>query len=65
MLLPESVVYPFVGQFMPQMVECTYLKPEEIRTMSNMMLNVALSPVAMQIMARMVRRRLKGLNAAR
>ena len=66
MLLPKSVAYPFVDQFMPpKWVECKYLNPEEIKTMSNMMLNVALSPVAMLMMARMVRRRLKGLNVAR
>ena len=42
-----------------------YLKPVDITTISNMMVKVALSPVAMLMMARMVRRRLKGLAAER
>jgi hypothetical protein len=42
-----------------------YRKPEEMRTMMIMMLKVALSPVAMLMMERMLRRMLKGLKAAR
>lgn len=42
-----------------------YLKPDDMTTMRTIMLKVALSPVAMLMIARMLRRILKGLNAER
>jgi len=51
--------------FIQMGVERMHLKPVDKTTISIIMLKVALSPVAMLMIARMVRRTLKGLTAAR
>jgi hypothetical protein len=46
-------------------IERTHLRPVDRTTISAIIVKVALSPVAMLMIARMLRRQLKGLAAAR
>ena len=51
--------------FIQMGIERRHLKPVDKRTIRVIMVKVALSPVAMLMIARMLRRKLKGLAAAR